>query len=450
MAVNKLTSTANSAKEGSGLRVHLSTLGCSKNVYDSEILLGQLQANGIQVMQQPQDADILIINSCGFILPAKEESIQAILEAVELKKNHPDLKVLVCGCLSTRYYPQLQKQIPEVDGYFGTEDFASILKFLQLPVKNQGHLYQDRQLLTKPHYAYLKISEGCNHKCAFCAIPLMRGRHRSRPLEEIIQEAQLLTNRGVKEIILIAQDTTFYGLDLYKKQRLIDLLQQLERLPGLEWLRLHYAYPTTFQDELIEVMAESDHLVPYVDLPIQHISDRMLKIMRRGGSARRIKQILEKLRRRIPEVAIRTTFIVGHPGETTADFQELRDFVEQFQFDRLGAFIYSPEEKTAAYKLVPPEKTVAEERYAELMLIQQQISRKKNESLIGRSLEVLMDEYHSNTLTGSGRTYADSPEIDNEVLVRKKNIIPKPGTFYYVKITDATEYELYGELLEEK
>jgi ribosomal protein S12 methylthiotransferase len=450
MSGNKLTPAKSKVPVSFCPRVHISTLGCSKNVYDSEILLGQLKANGAELIAKPEEADVIIINSCGFILPAKEESIQAILEAVEHKKNKKNLKILVCGCLSARYYTQLQKQIPEVDAYFGTEDFSSILNYLNLPIKNDGHLYQDRLLTTKPHFAYLKISEGCNHGCAFCAIPLMRGRHRSRPLAELVREAEILIQRGVKEIILIAQDTTFYGLDLYNKQCLIDLLEKLERLKGLEWIRIHYAYPTTFQDELIEVMAASDKIVHYVDLPIQHISDKMLKIMKRGGTAQRIRQILENLRQRIPRVAIRSTLIVGHPGETAEDFLEMRKFVEEFKFDRLGAFIYSPEENTAAYKLSAPARTVAEERYNEIMMTQQHISRQKNESLIGKTMRVIVDEYDAGTFTASGRTYADSPEIDNEVFVQKKILTPKPGEFYYVRITDATEYELSGEILEKK
>jgi ribosomal protein S12 methylthiotransferase len=450
MSGNKLTPARSKVPFSSCPRIHLSTLGCSKNVYDSEILLGQLQSNGVELIAKPEDADVIIINSCGFILPAKEESIQAILEAVEHKKNKKNLKIIVCGCLSARYSAQLQQQIPEVDGYFGTEDFSAILNYLNLSATNNGHLYQDRLLTTKPHFAYLKISEGCSHKCAFCAIPLMRGRHRSRPLTELVQEAEILTRRGVKELILIAQDTTSYGLDLYDKKCLIDLLTRLEKLKGLEWIRIHYAYPTTFQDELIEVMATSGKIVPYIDLPIQHISDKMLKIMKRGGSASRIRQILEKLRQRIPGVAIRSTLIVGHPGETARDFREMRKFIEEFKFDRLGTFIYSPEENTAAYKLPAPAKTVAEERYNEIMMTQQHISRQRNESLIGETMRVLIDEYDAASLTASGRTYADSPEIDNEVIIQKKILTPKPGEFYCVKITDATEYELSGEILEKK
>ncbi len=431
-------------------QVHITTLGCSKNLYDSEILMGQFRANDVPLTEDPEQANVIIVNTCGFIAPAKQESIDAILEAAELKKQRPGTKLLVCGCLSQRYQPDLKKDIPEVDRYFGTEDFTRILEYLDMQPKSPEHLYEERILSQKSHYAYLKISEGCNHKCAFCAIPLMRGKHRSRRLEEVVEEARLLANRGVKEIILIAQDTTFYGLDLYKKQRISELVQRLEEVPGIEWIRLHYAYPTTFQDELVEVLANSKKIVPYVDMPVQHITDQMLKVMKRGGKSHRIRQIFASLRERIPEVALRTTLIVGHPGETEEDFAALKDFVQDFRFDRLGVFTYSPEENTAAYPLPYPPAGVAESRYNELMELQQQISMEKNQAKIGKQLRVLVDEVDLQSATAVGRSYADSPEIDNEVIV--ENIPPtvKPGEFYEVKIVDAAEYELFGQIAEEQ
>ncbi len=412
--------------------------------------MGQLQANQVPLINEPDQADIIIVNTCGFIYPAKQESIQAILEAVELKKQKADLKVLVCGCLSSRYTADLQKMIPEVDHYFGTEDFSNILQYLNLDEPVPDHLYAQRFISTKPHYAYVKISEGCNHKCAFCSIPLMRGRHRSRPLEQIVDEVRMLAERGVKEIILVAQDTTFYGIDIYKKQKLIELLASLEQIDGIEWIRIHYAYPTTFQDELIELVAESSRIVPYIDMPVQHITDRMLKIMKRGGTSHRIRQILENLKLRIPDVALRTTLIVGHPGETDDDFRRLLDFVEEFRFDRLGAFIYSPEENTAAYRLKKIPEDVSEARYAELMELQQSISLEKNKAMIGTEIPVLIDETDRPAATAFGRTYADSPEIDNEVIIENFPHSGETGRFYRTKIVKAAEYELFGRVSEEK
>jgi len=429
--------------------VHISTLGCSKNVYDSELIIGQLQMNGVAIVDSPETADAIIINTCGFITPAKQESIQAILEAGEIKKGKEDLTLIVCGCLSGRYAQNLKKQIPQVDVYLGTEDYTNILNYLNLSVKKPEYLYEDRILTTPSHYAYLKISEGCNHKCAFCAIPLMRGRHRSRPIEDIVREAQLLSNKGVKELILIAQDTTFYGLDLYNRQRILDLLRELERVERLEWIRLHYAYPTTIQDELIDLMANSKKIVNYVDLPIQHISDKMLKIMKRGGTSARIKRILHHLRKRISDVAIRSTLIVGHPGETEEEFEELMDFITEFKFDRLGAFVYSPEEGTSAFKIKAPEREIADERHARLLGLQQKISAEKNLRLMGKTIRVILDEYDKTTGIGRGRTYADSPEIDNEVIIEHSDSILHPGTFYSVLISDTAEYELFGKIVEE-
>ncbi len=431
-------------------RIHVTTLGCSKNLYDSEILMGQFKANEVPLTSDPEEADVIIVNTCGFITPAKQESIQAILEAGEIKKKRPGTKLLVCGCLSKRYYADLKLEIPEVDEYFGTEDFQNILSYLNLPVPAPEFLYENRYLSQQQHFAYLKIAEGCNHKCAFCAIPLMRGSYRSRRLEEIVEEARLLSEQGVKELILIAQDTTFYGLDRYKKQRLIELLEALEPLPGIEWIRLHYAYPTTIQDELIERIADSEKIVKYIDLPLQHVTDRMLKIMKRGGNSRRIRQILERIRHRIPEVAIRTAFIVGHPGETEEDFEALKRFVQEFEFDRLGVFVYSPEENTSAYELPHPEPEIAEERYRELMSLQREISLRKNLAKIGKTYPVLIDEVNSEENSAFGRTYADSPEIDNEVIFENVPANLTPGQFVPAQIVDAGEYELFAQIVEEK
>ncbi len=431
-------------------RVHITTLGCSKNLYDSEILMGQLKANAVPLIEDPQGADVIIVNTCGFITPAKQESIDAILEAGQIKKNNPDLKLLVCGCLSQRYQTDLQKEIPEVDQYFGTEDFQSILKYLNLNADAPDHLYETRHLSQQSHFAYLKIAEGCNHKCAFCAIPLMRGQYRSRRISEIIKEAQILAQSGVKELILIAQDTTFYGLDLYKEQRIVELVGELEKVEGIEWIRLHYAYPTTFPNELIDVMAASSKIVHYMDLPLQHITDSMLRIMKRGGKVHRIRRILHDLREKIPDIALRTTFIVGHPGETEEDFGILKEFVREMKFDRLGVFTYSPEENTSAYPLQYPEPATAEKRYAELMDIQQKISYDSNQKKIGQVFRVLIDEVNPATMSAIGRTYADSPEIDNEVILENLTWLPQPGSFVMAEITDAGEYELFAHILEEK
>ncbi|GAB4335825.1 MAG: 30S ribosomal protein S12 methylthiotransferase RimO [Calditrichia bacterium] len=431
------------------LKIHVTTLGCSKNQYDSEILMGQLKANKARLTEDPNQADVVIVNTCGFIAPAKQESIEAILEAGKLKEENPNLKLLVCGCLSKRYYTALEEEIPEVDAYFGTEDYAQILDYLQLKPVSPEHLYENRYLSRESHFAYLKISEGCNHKCAFCAIPLMRGKHRSRRISELVDEARILAESGVKELILIAQDTTFYGLDLYKRQRIVDLLTELEKVEGLRWIRLHYAYPTTFQSELVDYLAESQKVLPYIDIPLQHITDNMLKVMKRGGKSHRIRALLAELRERIPGLALRTTFIVGHPGETDEDFAVLKEFVQQTRFDRMGVFTYSPEEDTAAYELPAPPPEVAEERYRELMEIQQQISLELNSAKVGKVFETIIDEYQAESKTAFGRTYADSPEIDNEVIIENVSSPVKPGDFLRVKITDAGEYELFGQVLEE-
>ncbi len=434
--------------EDHSLRVHVTTLGCSKNTYDSEILIGQLRHCGARLVNEPDQADAIIINTCGFITAAKQESIDAILEAEQLKQARRGKKVIVCGCLSQRYKTSLEQEIPGVDAYFGTEAVEDILQFLGL---GQGYspefLYQHRTLITPSHYAYLKISEGCNHTCAFCAIPIMRGRHRSRPMSQLVEEARRLADQGVRELILIAQDTTFYGLDLYGSQKLVELLQQLETIEELRWIRLHYLYPTTVEDRLIYYMAESDKVVPYLDMPIQHASDRMLRIMKRGAHARRLRQILELARQVIPDVALRTSVIVGHPGETEADFQQLLNFVQEMAFDRLGVFTYSHEEGTTAYQLDDLPEEVKQERYHTLMTLQQSISLQKNREKIGFKMDVLIDEVDAQAAVAVGRTTADSPEIDNEVVIQLTGQMPGPGQFCKVNILDASEYELYGILI---
>lgn len=428
-------------------RIHFTTLGCSKNTYDSEVLMGQLAAQKATLVSNPEDAEVIIINTCGFIDLAKEESVEAILEAEQLKKADPGKKIVVCGCLSQRYARELQKEMPLVDGFFGTEDYENILRFLDFtPELSPEYLYEKRILSTPSHYAYLKISEGCNHKCAFCAIPLMRGRHRSRSLPDVVQEAAMLAHQGVKELIIISQDTTFYGLDLYQSQKFVDLLQQLEEIEGIEWIRLHYLYPTTVRDELIEFMAYSRKVVPYLDMPIQHISDSMLRIMKRGGTSRRIRNIFEQARAKIKDVTLRTTFIVGHPGETEDDFATLKEFVEEFRFDRMGVFKYSHEENTGAFQMEDLESTLKERRYAELMNIQQKISLEKNRAKVGSQIKVLIDEIDWKTLSAIGRSRGDSPEIDNEVIICSLNKALRVGDFVKVEIEDASEYELYGKL----
>lgn len=428
-------------------RIHLTTLGCSKNTYDSEVLMGQLSAQQAELVDSPEDAEVIILNTCGFIDVAKQESVDAILEAEQLKKADPRKKIIVCGCLSERYSQELRKEMPLVDGFFGTEDYQNILSFLNYsPQLSPEYLYEKRLLSTPKHYAFLKISEGCNHKCAFCAIPLMRGRHRSRPLPDIVKEAKLLAGQGVKELIIISQDTTFYGLDLYQTQKIVELLRQLEEIEGIEWIRLHYLYPTTVQDELIDHIAESTRIVPYLDMPIQHISDNMLKVMKRGGNSRRIRAIFERAKAKIPDVTLRTTFIAGHPGETQKDFETLKEFVEEFRFDRMGVFKYSHEENTSAFELDDLDDQTKEERYAEIMTIQQEISLEKNLQKVGKKMTVLIDEVDWSTLTASGRTAGDSPDIDNEVIINSLNQALRVGEFVGVDIQDASEYELYGNL----
>lgn len=421
--------------------INVVTLGCSKNVYDSEVLMGQLKAGGKNVVHE-QEGNIVVINTCGFINNAKEESINTILEYVQQKEAGLIDKVFVMGCLSERYKPDLEKEIPDVDQYFGTSELPALLKVLGADYKHE--LIGERLTTTPKNYAYLKISEGCDRPCSFCAIPLMRGAHISTPIEALVTEAEKLAAKGVKELILIAQDITYYGLDLYKKRALADLLRALVKVEGIEWIRIHYAFPTGFPMDVIEVMKEEPKICNYLDIPLQHISDPILASMKRGTTQEKTTKLLKKFREAMPEMAIRTTLIVGYPGETQADFEALRSFVKEMRFDRLGCFTYSHEENTTAYDLeddVPEEVKLA--RANEIMEIQSQISWELNQEKIGKTFRCLIDRKEGNYFVG--RTEYDSPDVDNEVLIDAKKHYVKIGDFVEVKIIDATDYDLYGE-----
>ena len=421
--------------------INVVTLGCSKNVYDSEVLMGQLKAGGKNVVHE-QEGNIVVINTCGFINNAKEESINTILEYVQQKEAGLIDKVFVMGCLSERYKPDLEKEIPDVDQYFGTSELPALLKVLGADYKHE--LIGERLTTTPKNYAYLKISEGCDRPCSFCAIPLMRGAHISTPIEALVTEAEKLAAKGVKELILIAQDITYYGLDLYKKRALADLLRALVKVEGIEWIRIHYAFPTGFPMDVIEVMKEEPKICNYLDIPLQHISDPILASMKRGTTQEKTTKLLKKFREAMPEMAIRTTLIVGYPGETQADFEALKSFVKEMRFDRLGCFTYSHEENTTAYELeddVPEEVKLA--RANEIMEIQSQISWELNQEKIGKTVRCLIDRKEGNYFVG--RTEYDSPDVDNEVLIDAKKHYVKIGDFVEVKIIDATDYDLYGE-----
>lgn len=421
--------------------INVVTLGCSKNVYDSEVLMGQLKAGGKNVVHE-QEGNIVVINTCGFINNAKEESINTILDYVQQKEAGLIDKVFVMGCLSERYKPDLEKEIPDVDQYFGTSELPALLKVLGADYKHE--LIGERLTTTPKNYAYLKISEGCDRPCSFCAIPLMRGAHISTPIEALVTEAEKLAAKGVKELILIAQDITYYGLDLYKKRALADLLRALVKVEGIEWIRIHYAFPTGFPMDVIEVMKEEPKICNYLDIPLQHISDPILASMKRGTTQEKTTKLLKKFREAMPEMAIRTTLIVGYPGETQADFEALKSFVKEMRFDRLGCFTYSHEENTTAYDLeddVPEEVKLA--RANEIMEIQSQISWELNQEKIGKTFRCLIDRKEGNYFVG--RTEYDSPDVDNEVLIDAKKHYVKIGDFVEVKIIDATDYDLYGE-----
>lgn len=424
-------------------KVSVITLGCSKNLVDSENMITQLEANEYPVTHdQVDDADIVIVNTCGFIDLAKEESVNTILECASLKNAGEIEKLYVTGCLSQRYKEDLEKEIPEVDAYFGTIELPSLLHTLNADYKHE--LIGERSITTPRHYAYMKISEGCNRTCSFCAIPLMRGKHISKPIERLVKEAEHFARQGVKELMLIAQELTYYGLDLYKERALPKLLDELAQVEGIEWVRLHYAYPSKFPLEIIDSMARNPSICNYLDMPLQHASDPVLKAMRRQITAAETRQLIEEIRKRIPGIAIRTTMLVGHPGETEEDFEELCAFVEEMKFERLGVFQYSHEEDTIAHELeddVPPE--VKTERAERLMEIQREISRVKNEEKIGHSFKVLIDRKEGEHFIG--RTEFDSPEVDNEVLIDASKYFMRIGDFEQVMITDVHDFDLFGK-----
>lgn len=424
-------------------KINIVTLGCSKNVYDSEVLMGQLEANGKKVVHE-EKGDVVVINTCGFIDNAKEESINTILEYVDLKNQGIVEKVFVTGCLSERYKPDLIREIPDVDQYFGTRDLPILLKHLGADYKHE--LVGERLTTTPKHYAYLKISEGCDRPCSFCAIPLMRGNHISTPIEKLIIETQKLAKKGVKELILIAQDLTFYGLDIYKKRALGELLKELIKVEGIEWIRLHYAFPTGFPEDVLDIIRTEPKICNYIDIPLQHINTELLKAMKRGTTFEKTNALLDKFREKVPDMAIRTTLIVGFPGETEEKFEELKQWVRDQRFDRLGCFTYSHEENTTAYVLediIPDE--VKQKRVEDIMEIQQQISWEKNQEKIGKTFKCIFDRKEGDYFVG--RTEYDSPDVDNTVLVSAKDVYISIGEFANVKITSAEDYDLIGELV---
>ncbi|HEY5824401.1 MAG TPA: 30S ribosomal protein S12 methylthiotransferase RimO [Cyclobacteriaceae bacterium] len=426
-------------------KVNIVTLGCSKNVVDSEVLLTQLKGNGIEATHESKkdDANVVVINTCGFIDNAKQESIDTILRYVDAKEEGLVEKVYVTGCLSQRYKDDLEKEIPDVDAWFGTRDLSRLLK--QLNANYKQELVGERILTNPSHYAYLKISEGCDRPCSFCAIPLMRGNHISRPIEELVLEAKNLAKNGAKELLLIAQDSTYYGLDLYKKRNLADLLKHLSDVEGIDWIRLHYAFPAGFPMDVLDVMRERTNICNYLDIPLQHGSTRQLQLMRRGTTREKTEELLQTMRDKVPGIAIRTTLIAGHPGETEADFQEMLSFVERSRFDRLGVFTYSHEENTHSHTMnddVPEE--VKQERSDAIMELQQGISLELNQAKIGQTFKVLIDRKEGGEFFG--RTEFDSPEVDNEVIVRSKDYL-RIGDFVNVKISEATEFDLTGSVV---
>ncbi|MFN5327377.1 MAG: 30S ribosomal protein S12 methylthiotransferase RimO [Bacteroidota bacterium] len=423
-------------------KVNIITLGCSKNMVDSEVMSGQLAANDFDVVHENAklDHNIVIVNTCGFIDKAKEESINTILDQVDLKKKGKLDKVYVTGCLSERYKNNLEEEIPEVDAFFGTMELPRLLSTLNADYK--AELVGERLLSTPSHYAYMKISEGCNRTCSFCAIPLMRGEHRSKSMEELISEADRLVKMGVKEIMLIAQELTYYGLDLYKKRMLPELLKSLAKVEGLEWIRLHYAYPSKFPLEIIDVMKEEPKICNYLDMPLQHASDKMLKAMKRQITQQEMKDLIAEIRSRIPGICLRTTLIAGFPGETEEDVEELKQFLQEMQFDRVGVFTYSHEEDTSAHDL--KDELTQEEKEAraqDIIAFQQDISFEKNQQKVGQTMKVLIDKKEAGRYIG--RTEFDSVEVDNEVIVHSKKSL-KPGDFVMVNITKAYDYDIEG------
>lgn len=428
--------------------MNIVTLGCSKNLVDSEVLLTQLRGNNIDAVHESKkdDANVVVINTCGFIDNAKQESIDTILRYVDAKEEGIVEKVYVTGCLSERYKDDLVKEIPKVDAWFGTRDLSRLLK--QLNANYKQELVGERILTNPSHFAYLKISEGCDRPCSFCAIPLMRGKHISRPMEELVLEAKNLVKGGTRELLLIAQDSTYYGLDIYKKRNLAELLQRLSDVDGVDWIRLHYAFPTGFPMDALSVMAERSNICKYLDIPLQHGSTEMLKIMRRGTTREKTDELLQSIREKVPGIAIRTTLIAGHPGETEAHFQEMMDFVERSRFDRLGVFAYSHEENTHSYSMPDDiEDVVKQERVDAIMALQEGISLQLNQKKIGNVYKVLVDRKEGSDFIG--RTEFDSPEVDNEVIISSSDYL-RMGDFANVKITSASEFDLHGDVVSDK
>ena len=420
--------------------INVITLGCSKNIYDSEVLMGQLEASGKDVVHE-KEGNIVVVNTCGFIDNAKEESVNTILEQIQKKEAGDVDKVYVTGCLSERYKSDLEKEIPLVDKYFGTTDLPQLLKVLEADYQHE--LVGERILTNPKHYAYMKIAEGCDRPCSFCAIPLMRGKHKSTPIEDLVKQAKYLAKEGVKELILIAQDLTYYGLDLYKKRRLAALLKELVKVKEIEWIRLHYAFPTGFPEDVLEVMREEDKICNYLDIPLQHIADPILKSMRRGTSGAKTIALLKKFRSKVPNIILRTSLIVGYPGETEEDFETLKNWIKAMRFERLGCFTYSHEENTHAHQLnddVPED--VKQQRSNAIMQIQSQISWEHNQSCIGKTYACLIDRKEGNHYVG--RTFMDSPDVDNEVLIDATQNYLKQGEFTEVRIIEASDYDLLG------
>ena len=428
-------------------RVNVITLGCSKNIHDSEVLMGQLRGNQMDVVHEDQQLnkdDIIVINTCGFIDNAKQESIDTILQYSELKDQGKVGKVIVTGCLSERYKPELEAEIKNVDSFFGTNDLQNLLSSIGADYKHE--LVGERLLTTPSHFSYFKIAEGCNRPCSFCAIPLMRGKHVSKPIEDLVKEAKYLAKNGTKELILIAQDLTYYGLDLYSKRNLADLLRNLSDVDGIEWIRLQYAYPSGFPMDILDVMNERSNICNYLDMPLQHISDTMLSSMRRGITRQKTIDLVNSIRNKVPDIALRTTLICGYPGETERDFEEMKEWVSESRFDRLGCFTYSHEEKTYAHLLnddVPED--IKQQRVEDIMNIQQEISFNINQDKVGKHFKVLIDKKEGNYLIG--RTEFDSPEVDNEVLIDARISYATPGTFVQVKIDRAEDFDLYGQIV---
>lgn len=428
-------------------RVNVITLGCSKNIHDSEILMGQLRGNQMNVVHEEEKLnkdDIIVINTCGFIDNAKQESIDTILQYSELKEQGKVGKVIVTGCLSERYKPELEAEIKNVDSFFGTNDLQNLLSSIGADYKHE--LLGERLLTTPSHFAYFKIAEGCNRPCSFCAIPLMRGKHVSKPIEDLVKEAKFLAKNGTKELILIAQDLTYYGLDIYNKRNLADLLRRISDVEGIEWIRLQYAYPSGFPLDILDAINERSNICNYLDMPLQHISDPMLSSMRRGITKQKTLDLVNKIRDKVPDIALRTTLICGYPGETVQDFEEMKEWVTETRFDRLGCFTYSHEEKTHAHNLIDdvPEE-LKQERVESIMGIQQEISFDINQDKVGRTFKVLIDKKEGNYLTG--RTEFDSPEVDNEVLIDTRISFATPGSFVQVKIDRAEDFDLYGQIV---